>query len=225
MSNNGIPISGKLHAPTSGADWPCVVVAHGSAGMAGKFGELIDDFCQQLAIAGILAFAPSYFEATKTSPGAATATEADFNSWVDLLGEAIPYLQGITGAGVGRVGLVGFSLGANIALRAASTPTVKAYVDFFGPVTMIPASKITPAIASNLPPTLIHHGKLDQIVSPSESATLAEWLKGKSCVYDPNAFPNDGHPGQSFIPGLLPKEWNSQSAATIQTLAFLAKWL
>ncbi len=225
MSNVGIPISGKPHVPTTGANWPCVVVAHGSAGMNDGFGQLIEDFCRDLAKSGYLAFSPHYFESTGTSPGAPSATASDFNSWIEVLSEAITYLEGLPGAAPGRTGLVGFSLGANIALRAASGTGVKAYVDFFGPMTMIPASVITSAIASQLPPTLIHHGRLDKVVLPVESDTLAGWLTGKPCIYDSSAYSQDGHPGQSKIPGLPPHEWKSQTTATIQTVSFLSRWL
>jgi len=67
MSSPGMAISGKPHVPTSGTNWPSVVVAHGSVGMEdrlgkiGEFGKLIENFCQVLAAAGILAFAPPIF--------------------------------------------------------------------------------------------------------------------------------------------------------------------
>ncbi len=48
---------------------------------------------------------------------------------------------------------------------------------------------------------------------------LLAWLVGKSCIYDPDAYPKDGHPGQS------PNNWKSQPTATKETLAFLKKWL
>lgn len=229
FSSHGTSISGDLYFPSTGSPWPSIVIAHGTEGLDPPFNVLIRDFGKALAAAGFLAFVPRYFESTGTPAGFPSvfspikATER-FDRWVQVLQDSIGYVQGIAGDTAGRSGFVGFSLGSHLVLRAAAGPSVKAVVDFFGPLATV-GSAISPAIIKHLPPTLIHHGKLDEVVRPAQSDTLAKWLVADSihCSYNPHAYPADGHPGQSLIPSLTSADWSaaSQASATTETVAFL----
>ncbi len=238
FNSNGQKISGDPFLPSSGSQWPSVVIAYGTEGMNPPFDALIRDFGKRLADNGILAFIPHFFEATGTAPGmeavfAPKNAPERFNRWVEVLQDAITYVQTLANDPAGHSGHVGFSLGAHLALRAAAGSTVKAVVDFFGPMTTI-GSSISADIVAKLPPTLIHHGKQDDVVKFGESETLDKWLKDKSIQhsFDPNAYPIDGHPGQKKLSDLRPtmfrpSDWSpgSQASATTQSVSFLKKWL
>lgn len=223
--SNGQSVTGELFPPLSGSAWPTVVVAYGTEEMNAPFGQIIRDFCSELAAKGLLAFIPDYFSSTNTRPGfefvfSPNGAEARFNRWIAVLNDAVAHVQGIAGAAVGRTALVGFSLGGHLVLRAAAGPSVKAVVDFFGPITTV-GSAITPSIAGTLPPVQIHHGEDDEIVHYSDSETLDTWLNSYSVQHELRGYPGNGHPGQEQI---QPPGWStsSQALATTRAIQFLS---
>ena len=227
----GQTIAGDVFVPSTGSSWPSVVIAYGTVGMSPPFDGLIKDFGKELATSGFLAFVPHYFSATGTLPtfkSVYASPPKTFDRWVEILTDAVPYVQGLASDLAKRSALVGFSLGANLALRAAAGPTVKAVVDFFGPMTTT-GSSISKSLVAKLPPTLIHHGAKDAVVRFAESEQLEKWLVDLAIPY---TFPKtdyvgDGHAGQSLIPHLGPVDWSptAQKKSSRSTIDFLTKWL
>jgi dienelactone hydrolase len=223
FNSNGLTISGELFSPSSGASSRAVVVAYGTEALNGEFGTLIRGFCSELAAKGFFALIPNYLQATGTAPGltsviGAAGTSGALDSWIGVLGDGIAYCQTLSGVASGRVGLVGFSLGAHLALRAAAGPTVKALVDFFGPL-VVAASAVTSATAATLPALQIHHGEDDSIVVIANSVTLDGWLSGTKPSHEFFRYPHNGHPGQ---PGA---GWGAraQTDSTERAVQFLTK--
>jgi len=226
--SNGQSISGELFSPSSGSSLPTVVVAYGTEGLNMPFGKLIRDFCSTLAANGFLAFIPDYFSSTRTKPGFESVFDpngahARFDQWITVLNDSIDHTQSLTGAATGRTAFVGFSLGGHLVLRSGAGPSVKAVIDFFGPIATSAGSNITLSIAGNLPAVQIHHGKEDKIVHYSDSETLEGWLKSKSVPYELWGYDSNGHPGQEniFPPG---PGWSyqSQALATTRSIQFLS---
>lgn len=226
-------ISGDLFSPSTGSTWPSIVIAYGTVGMTSPFDTLIKDFGKELASNGFLAFVPDYFSSTGTSPTfqsvfASPNPPGRFDRWVEVLEDALPYVQSLASDTAGRSGLVGFSLGSHLALRAAAGTKVKAFVDFFGPMVTV-GSSITDSLVANLPSTLIHHGGKDRVVPFTESEQLEKWLIAKSIPYsfDKKTYASDGHAGQSLIPQFGPPDWSAQAQlnSTKSTVAFLKKWV
>ena len=220
--SNGQSISGELFSPLSGSAWPTVVVAYGTEEMNAPFGKIIRDFCSELAAKGLLAFIPDYFSSTNTRPGLTSVfspngAQARFSRWIAVLNDAVAHIQGIAGAAAGRTALIGFSLGGHLVLRAAAGSSVKAVVDFFGPIITV-GSAITSSIAGTLPPVQIHHGEKDEIVLFSDSKTLETWLNSHSVQHELRGYPNNGHPGQEKILPLGPG-WSTQAQALATTRA------
>jgi len=109
------------------------------------------------------------------------------------------------------VGLVGFSLGAYLALSVAAVDQrVKAVVDFFGGF-----PKEMKFFMRRLCPTLILHGDADPTVPVTEAYHLQEILEKRAIPYEMQIYPGAGH-------GFTGDIWQD---ARRRTLAFLQKYL
>jgi dienelactone hydrolase len=233
----GQAITADWYEPTA-ITYPVAVVSYGTEGMNSPFGRLIDDYCSELLKADIAVIRPDFFKATKTSPGIEGVFQSGphdrFDAWVEAIKDAAKYALDLPKAN-GKLAFVGFSLGSNLALRAASsfTPKSSAVIDFFGPIESILQSEISSVMAAKLPPVQIHHGDKDGIVRFSESIKLESWLKiaGVACEFDHMAYFGSGHPGQKrareFMPQLPDADWSfaDQQKSFSSSVAFLKKYL
>ncbi len=119
--------------------------------------------------------------------------------WVETLGDAAKYADGRSDVEGGKLGVVGFSLGGNLALRLAKLPTAspraRAVVDFFAPISQ--AYGIGTDGNDRLPFVQIHHGTADDLVRPAESVELMRLLddahKTKDVDYFYFEYPSEGH--------------------------------
>jgi carboxymethylenebutenolidase len=119
-------------APDSGSG-PGVLVLHAWWGLTPFFRDVAD----RLADAGFVALAPDLFAgATADTPEDAQAllAGADVGRMVALVESSIDVLRGLPITPAGPVGVVGFSMGSSLALRAAARqPTdVAAAVAYYG---------------------------------------------------------------------------------------------
>src|SRR5262249_5088735 len=83
---------------------------------------------------------PHYLEATGTAPGTTLVREAlrtPQSTWVETLADAACFAESRADVQVGKLGVIGSSLGGNLALRLAklpaSSPKIRAVVDSFAP--------------------------------------------------------------------------------------------
>lgn len=134
---------------------PLVVVLHGNAGLTGEFGEEVHKVAKAIASKGYNVAVPNYY--TDNLPHLTDSTPKP-----EILADAIGACETLASVDADRIALVGYSLGAATSMSyIASQPagTVKAFVDFFGPV---PATAIS--AAQNFPPTIIFHNTNDRVV-------------------------------------------------------------
>jgi dienelactone hydrolase len=89
-----------------------------------------------------------------------------------------------------HVGLVGFSLGAYLALASAAEKDlhVSAAVELFGGLPRLLRDK-----AANLPPTLILHGDADTVVPVTEAYALRDLLRKAKRVCEFQVYAEPGH--------------------------------
>ena len=169
-------ISVEVSTPTTPGKHPAVLVVYGTEGLRNDqgFGTLIRNFAASLADEGFVALIPDYFQSTGTAPGVDTvwpALDSSQDTWVETLADAARFADARTDVEAGKLGIVGFSLGGNLALRLAKLPAASpkalAVVDFFGPISQ--ANGIG-ADVDKLPFVQIHHGDNDHVVPPSQSA-------------------------------------------------------
>jgi carboxymethylenebutenolidase len=156
---------------------------------------------------------------------AGTATEkqarnsrARFREWAAAVRDAVAYARKLPGVDGERVGLVGFSLGAYLALSAAADEGVQvaAVVEFCGGL----PREATKGL-KKLPPVLGFHGDQDQTVSVKEAEDLRGVLADPKLQGEVHIYKGVGHVFQKD--GQLQK--GAALDAELRTVAFLSKHL
>lgn len=148
-------------APNDGMKYPVIIFFHGNWGLAAPFGRQIQGFAEDVAAKGYLTAVPKYYTDDEPHPGDQATKEA-------ILADAVAHVGERADADVGRLGLVGFSLGATSAMTYIAQEdagTVDVLVDFYG--------FLTPTIEGSLdrfPPTVIFHNERDWVVPFQESS-------------------------------------------------------
>jgi dienelactone hydrolase len=139
----------------------------------------------------IAAILPHYFEATDTQPGESVLKPenmAKLRVWKNACADAFAFIAADGRFDSAHLGVIGFSLGGNLALNLAMEPppgtTVRCVVDFFGPTRLVPLDDKL----ALLPPILIQHGKDDSFVLPDESDYLARELDRVGKIKDRDYF-------------------------------------
>jgi carboxymethylenebutenolidase len=125
--------------------------------------------------------------------------------------DAISYIEQHPQVDAKSMGLLGFSLGAYLALSVASVdPRVKAVVEFFGGL-----PKEMRLFMRRLCPVLILHGEADLTVPVQEAYDLQNLLEKKGIPYEIKIYPSAGH-------GFEKDVWRD---AGLRSLQFLQKYL
>jgi carboxymethylenebutenolidase len=163
-----------------------VVFLHGSGGPASK-NLPYNDEVQRLVLNGYCAYLLHYLDATG---GTASNPSRNYPVWVQAVEDALAFVRARTGALIGKTALIGYSLGASIALAAAArNPAFGAVVSISG---SLPDRYFNPTLT--LPPLLIIHGSADNLVPVSNSTELAEFCRTKkNGVCEISIYPEEGH--------------------------------
>lgn len=193
---------------SNGHRYPAVIGLHGSAGGYAT----MSDPAAMLAARGFAVYVLHYFDRTGTIGVADKQTAIrHFPVWGKTLWDAISHVARQPQVDAERIGLLGFSLGAYLALSVASVDTrVKAVVDFFGGF-----PKEMKFFMRRLCPTLILHGDADPTVPVEEAHHLQQMLEKRDIPHEVQIYPGVGHSFQGEI-------WDD---ARRRTLAFLQKYL
>ncbi len=100
-------------------------------------------FAQLLADQGFVVAVPHYFDATGTYWADDKTILREFPTWIDTISTALDEIGRHEKADISTIGLVGFSLGAYLAIAlAVEQPRIKAVVDFFGGIPPHSAEKL-----------------------------------------------------------------------------------
>jgi len=135
----------------------------------------------------------------------------NFPVWGKTVWDSISHVASRPEVDAQRIGLLGFSLGAYLALSVAAVDArVKAVVDFFGGM-----PREMKLFIRRLCPTLILHGESDATVPVAEAYHLQQLLEKKATPYEIQIYPNAGH-------GFSGEIWQDAKA---RTLSFLQRYL
>lgn len=184
-------ISVEVFTPEREGYFPVVCALHGSGGLnntgALKIGEL-------LAQQGFCVFVPHYFMATGTRWADPATIWREFPNWLRVVSDCLDFASKHPKADANRIGLIGFSLGAYLALALGTQqPRIRAIVDFFGGLTDYFVEGL-----ANLAPVLILHGEADKTVPVSEAHKLARILAERDLPYEMKVYKNAGHGFHGF---------------------------
>jgi carboxymethylenebutenolidase len=214
----GKPVRVEHFAPDRPGKHPAVLLLHGCAGLPKQDADAYRHIARLLANRGYVALLVHYFDSTGTKQTDAKGIDEKlFRAWMGAVQGAVQYAAGLPEVDRARVGLVGFSLGACLALAVAGQaggPHVAAVVDLFG---YLP-DKLT-GHAARLPPTLVLHGGADKVVEVKKARALERLLKKHGRAFEIRIYDKQEHLFGAQM--LSPDALDAQRRA----LEFLAKYL
>ncbi len=186
----GKPVAIDVFVPPAPGTYPIVLALHGSSGV--HSGSL--QFPQMLADRGFTVFLPHFFDTTQTTWASPLTIRDNFPAWVIAISDALDFAQDHHQSDRRRLGIVGFSLGAYLALSLGSQQArVKAIVDFFGGLPDHFAGQVR-----HLPPVLILHGDRDTVVPVSEAHKIEALYRSHLAPYEIKIYPNANHGFNGF---------------------------
>ncbi len=221
IASGGVSVRVERFAPARPAPWPAVVLLHGAEGLRAE-GLRAEGLAQggtrmaggyrvaarTLAAAGFLVLLPHYLDRTGETRAAFSRIGANVPLWAAALADVLDHVAADPRVDAARIGLVGVSLGAALALDLASTdPRVAALVDCFG---FLPPG-LPERKGLRLPPTLVLHGARDAIVPVVNAHALEALLLRLGVPHEVRIYPDQAH---GFTGG-------AEADAALRTAAFL----
>lgn len=188
----GKPIRVEHFVPAGAGKHPAVILLHSSEGLPDRDAATYRYAARVLAGKGYVALLVHYFDSTDTRRiDREDIDERLFRAWMGAVRGAVQHAAGLPEVDRERIGLVGFSLGACLALAVAGEeggPRVAAVVDLFGCLPDELAGN-----AARLPPTLVLHGNADTVVKAEKAHALAKLLKQHGRTFEVKVYDKRGH--------------------------------
>lgn len=185
FQSEGQSITIEQFLPEGDGPFAAVLALHGSGGLHGSFGEP----ARMLAGSGFAVFIPHYFERTGTTWADDTTARREFPVWMRTIADAVTHVAAQSKVDGGHIGLLGFSLGAYLALSVATQDQrIRAVVEYFGgiPEELVSGLK-------RMPPVLILHGEADPVVPVAEAHKLESVLKNIDAPFEIKIYRGAGH--------------------------------
>lgn len=199
--------------PKPPGKYPAVLILHGSDGLT-KHGDALRDGGRQLAAKGYVALLVHYFDRTGTKEANEKMIREHCLRWLAVVSEAVDYAGKQDNIDSKRIGLLGFSLGAYLAVAVAiikEEPRIAAVVANYGGLPKILTAKV-----EKMPAVLILHGEADQTVPVQEARSFEQLLKDHHRPHEVVIYKDEGH--------IFQKKAVQEDAAR-RTLGFFNKYL
>jgi carboxymethylenebutenolidase len=213
--SHGKKVAVDRFAPKAAGKYPLVIVLHGAGGIgADGRASLLHDEARRLARRGYVAMVPHYFDRTAGAKlNNPTRNARYYKVWMETTADLVTYAGRSPQVDRRRVGLLGHSLGAGLAVSVAMADArITAVVEYAGSLVFIDGPPPQPL---PMPPTLILHGDADTIVPVREAHKLESLFSDWQTPYDIKIYPGAGH-------GL---RGDDQADAWNRTVGFLDKHL
>ena len=178
---------GRVEVPSAAGPHPGVILLPGSAGWHSEYAQ----FARSLADSGFVTLIVDYLKESGREPSPRKQLRM-WPQWQTTVRNAIIYLQASPLVAGRPIGLVGYSLGAYLAVSVGSmSPGVKAVVDFFGGGGG--GSEPLDKEVRRLPPLLILHGEVDSIVPASVAYSLRDAVIAHGGQVQMHLYPGADH--------------------------------
>ncbi len=167
---------------------PKIIVLHGAGGTL-LDGPTMRRMAESLAAAGNMVYLLHYFDCTGTLFGLDANMQRHFQTWLQTVKEGVAWVQR-DGDEKAPVGVYGYSLGAFLALAAASNDEkIGAVVEQAGGMWNGNESLIC-----KMAPVLVVHGELDNRVPLARyAAPLLRVLRERGGTVQSRIYPDEGH--------------------------------
>jgi carboxymethylenebutenolidase len=174
---------------------PAILLLHAVGGYAaGK--DKYERYADRLASHGYDVYAVEYYDATdeRIMESADRSTRQDrfqhrLREWIATVRAGIDRVASLPTTDAHRIGLLGFSNGALIAIGTAGVDRrVTAVAELYG---AMPAT--LSGVITRLPPTLILHGDADQVIGVNRAYGLERFLRQRSIPYAIHIYPGADH--------------------------------
>jgi dienelactone hydrolase len=176
-------------APGAPGSYPAILVLHGAGGPGDDPRSMLRERARELARAGYVALIPHFFDRTGTRFNNPYRNRDYFQVWMETVRDTVTYAATLPSVDRRRIGLLGFSLGAYVALSEAMFDNrVAAVVEYSGGLFGELADQL-----EGMPPTLIVHGDSDRIVPVVEARRLAALFEARRVRYEIAIYPGAGH--------------------------------
>jgi carboxymethylenebutenolidase len=191
--SNGKQIGIEFYSPANGNSLPPIVFIHGTAGLLSRTDSSVpanENFGEKtLACSGYVVALIHYMDSSgMVSVSRRDVIEQNADLWFRTLRDGISVVLSRV-RGSNRVGLIGESLGAYLAIVLGATDArVAAISEISGGIdqSRIPDRAL-------LPPLLIQHGEADSIVPVSEAYRLEQLYQQEGWPYEIHIYPGMHH--------------------------------
>jgi dienelactone hydrolase len=174
------------------ARYPAIVLLHDSEGLGSPMpGPFYRFCCRLLAKEGYVVLLVHYFDRTgheRVTPK--EVTRDLFLAWRTTIRDAVKFAGKQKQVDAGRIGLLGFSLGAFLSLSVAAEQDLKiaAVGEFFGGLHEEQRKDVR-----SFPPTLIVHGDKDKVVPVENAYKLKKLLDAKKLTCQMKIYAGQEH--------------------------------
>lgn len=182
------PVYGEVYKPFQQGPHPAIVLLHNSKGPNASY---LHSIGEKLTKHGYVVLVMNYHAENKPTRVLIRGLDV-WRSWQEMVRNSVKYLNYDPSVQKNRIGLIGFSEGATLAVSVASSiPGVMAVVDYYGPnpdenkmIYTYGGGKVDTLYYSkdpfsSMPPVQIHHGSADPDTPVSVSKDLYQTLKDK----------------------------------------------
>jgi predicted esterase len=185
FQSGGRKVAMEEYAPHSAtSDTAAVILLCGSGGSQSPAISYSGQ-ARFFTLSGRRVYLPHYLDVTHRSPG---QPELQYGVWAETVRDAIRTIQSKTRLQPSRTVLVGYSLGASVALAVAALG-----FRFAGVVVWSGSLPDVYRDMDKLPPLLILHGGRDEVIPEFNALQLAGLCRLKHFRCDLNIFPEEGH--------------------------------
>jgi carboxymethylenebutenolidase len=191
--SHGKRVTVDRFAPKAPGRYPLVVVLHGAGGIGSEGrGSMLHEEARRLARRGYVALVPHYFDRTAGAKlNNPTRNARYYKVWMETVADLVTYGGRLPQVDRRKIGLLGHSLGAGLAVSNAMVDSrVAAVVEYAGSLVFIDGPPPQPL---PMPPTLILHGDADAIVPVSEAHKLEGLFSEWQTPYEIKIYNGAGH--------------------------------